>query len=93
MLRSVAGGGLWLAAAGTFPRGYSGWVGERGPEWVDIPGATRITPNHVLGGITQINNFAPGVSRADLMPALAQIKQDAVSAMYDLQRRGVRRRS
>lgn len=36
------------AAGGDFPAGWTGWVGERGPELVQFPQAGTVTPNNRL---------------------------------------------
>jgi phage-related minor tail protein len=91
---AAGGGGVQttaLAGGGILPAGYVGLVGEAGPELL-MPAnqARRVVSNDDLGGgITINNNFSAGVSRADLMPILAQWRAQTVAAVYDANRRGV----
>jgi hypothetical protein len=91
---AAGGGGVQttaLAGGGILPAGYVGLVGEAGPELL-MPAnqARRVVSNDDLGGgITINNNFSAGVSRADLMPILAQWRAQTVAAVYDANRRGI----
>ena len=62
----IPGGGY---ASGTdFARGGPVMVGERGPEIVNLPRGSRVTPNNKIGGnVIHINqSFAGDVSRATI---------------------------
>ena len=49
---SGGAGGIPMNAAGTDNwRGGGTWVGEEGPEWVNLPRGSQIIPNHKIGDI------------------------------------------
>jgi hypothetical protein len=62
-----AAGTPFVAQSGSY------WVGERGPEVVNLPQGAAVTPNSALGGVTNIFNFPHYVgSRSELTKAIAQ---------------------
>lgn len=69
---------VFAAANGTnFAPGGPTLVGERGPELVDLPRGSRVTPNHALGGSNVTVNFAPTINAPGADAAgLALVRQD-----------------
>ena len=72
-----------FANGGTTPKDGTFLVGERGPELVNLPGGSNITPNHELGGVTVnvINNSSAGVevqesNNGDINVVISQIAND-----------------
>lgn len=67
-------------------------VGERGPELIVPRTAAYVVPNHQLGGksvqITQNITVGSGVSRSDVINAMAVAKEQAKREVYESMRRG-----
>jgi len=71
------------AKGGTTPSSGAYLVGENGPEIVDLPGGSNVTPNHALGGggatnVTVNVNVGPGADPVSVGRATA----DALAAYY-----------
>ena len=72
-----------MALGGDNWRGGLTWVGENGPELINLPKGASVTPNHKLdqsgSSVTQhvTLNFAPGVSPQDLQQVIPHITEAA----------------
>lgn len=78
---------------GILPRGFTGLVGEAGPELITPASTSRIVPNDQLsGGTTVIVNqtFQTGVSKADLAAILPRLKSDTIAGVLEAKKRGGR---
>ena len=90
----VLGGSSWLTGdLFSFPgnangtdhwRGGLSWVGERGPELVNLPRGSQVVPNHRIGAAPSGGGFtyapkidARGASESKLQELQAQMRQDA----------------
>jgi len=85
----IAGGEMGMPgtlAAGTdFWRGGPTWVGERGPEVVNLPRGASVTPNHRLGGhnISMTVNVLPGATTASAKQAAAAMREQLLKSIRE----------
>ncbi len=85
----IAGGEMGMPgtlATGTdFWRGGPTWVGERGPEIVNLPRGASVTPNHRIGGqtINMTVNVLPGATQASARQAAASMREQLLKSMRE----------
>jgi hypothetical protein len=78
---------------GILPRGFTGMVGEGGPELVVPSTTSRIVPNDALRGQPAViinQTFQAGVSRAELAQILPQLKAETIAGVMEAKQRGGR---
>lgn len=93
LFSGLFGGGLSMRAdGGDIFAGRPYLVGERGPEVIIPNKSAYVVPNHQLGGksvqITQNITVGSGVSRSDVINAMAVAKEQAKREVYESMRRG-----
>jgi len=82
-----------LQHGGILPRGFTGMVGEAGPELVVPSTTSRIVPNDALRGQSAViinQTFQSGVSRAELAQILPQLKAETIAGVMEAKQRGGR---